>query len=311
MPTIVSKLRRQIETAQRAQSVIPHTVPGAIEPHAFSRVPPVATAIFSLGDQLPDLFDKDGRLRRAPNAAPAGETISIEHAVAANSRVFRAGAHLLVRKDREAAAVGREGLVAMRREETSFRVIRPLHLSVLADDADVTAQSHPADVAAIEWNDAPNYAARIELPRSERVKVDPEILCGEILAAVALGIGRAVDQVLLAAIAGATPAPTAFTLAKAAAAGLSFEELRAIAGTSGAGAAVAQDGALRVAGVAAELSDATAGSLIGSFARAAVAIDDHIELHIQRLGRNGAMAATLHLGLLALVPSADFYWTAA
>ena len=105
--------------------------------------------------------------------------------------------------------------------------------------------------------------------------------------------------------------PATFSLAAAAARGLKFEELRALIGTAGTGAAVGHDGALRAAGVAAELTSDTADTLIGSFARSAVAIHDDVRLHFERRNTKGDLVATAWVQFIPLLPDATAFWQAA
>ncbi len=127
---------------------------------------------------------------------------------------------------------------------------------------------------------------------------------------LSLGLADAADRLLLAHIAAATP--TAFTLAKAAAAGLRFPELRAVVGTSGTGAAVGQDGVLRANGIAAELTSEASGTIIGAFNRSAVFIRDRVDVLVERRDTAGRQRVTCWASLAPMAPTgAAHFWTGA
>ena len=103
-----------------------------------------------------------------------------------------------------------------------------------------------------------------------------------------------------------------FSLGAAAAAGLCFDDLRGIVGTTGAGAAVGADGVLRVSGVAAELTDTGAGSFVGAFGQAAVILDRDVRIVADRSSRDGDLQLSVFTGAAALVPDpAKFFAVAA
>ena len=163
-------------------------------------------------------------------------------------------------------------------------------------------------VAKIDRDTFPQYAVRFDVTRQTLARRGREQLAAEIVAAITLGLGRAVEAELLAAIAATTPAP--FTLQAAATSGGRFEELRALVGTDAAGAGVA-DRDLFAAGIPAELTGDAAGTFVGAFSRFAVAAYDEVEVLFQRTRRTGDLTVTVWMGLHVLIPDGEFAWSLA
>ena len=308
--SLAQSIRELMAEADKAQAHRAHTPAGLQEPTAYVPVPAVRSMIACLKTaNLPALFDKDGRLRRLPPGSPAGTTITMDAAVAAASRVAGAGAHVMLLPDtRKAHAVG-QGAIAVESVPAEFRNIEPAVFGTVDIDteADAPVIALPVFSASMDMKQAVVKGIRVELPRSARRRVDPEQLTEEITVSLALGIARAADEVLLSAIAATNPA--AFTLAQSAARGLRMDELRALVGTSGAGAAIGQDGSLRAAGIAAELTPDMAGTLVGAWNRTGVVIAEEIPVHFERLGKAGHLAVTAWLNALPLVPDDSCFWT--
>lgn len=295
--------------AQKAQPMVAHVAPGNVEPHAYSRAPAGMSAILRLSDDfLPDLIDADGRVTRTPFAAPVGQSLRLDAAIAAQSRVVQAGAHLIVHRGTDSSdAVGTDGVVGVRHRYSELRAIEAAPFSVVADDADVTISDLPTFAASIDWESAPSLAVRFEIPRSELRNPGLESIAAEIMAAVTLGIARAADRLVLQACAASSTA--SFTLAAAAARGLKFDELRGFSALDGAGA-VGLDGRLRVAGIPAELTADSAVSLVGAFSRSGIAVHDEITLMLERRGLAGGLTATAWITAQALVPQGvGAFWT--
>lgn len=289
--------------AQKAQPYVAHTAPGAQEPHAFSKAPAGMSAILRLSDDfLPDLMTADGRVTRTPFAGPAGQSLRLDAAIAAQSRVAQAGAHLIVQANTGSDdAVGAEGVIGVRRRYSQLRAIEAaLFNAPVADDGDLIVSNHPVFSAEIDWENARQLGVRIELPRSELRNPGLETIAAEIMAAVTLGIARAADRLVLQECAASAAAD--FTLAAAAARGLRFDELRAFSCLDGAGA-VGLDGVLRVAGIPAELSGDSSASVVGAFTRCGIAIHDEVTLMLERRGLAGGLTATAWITAQALVPA--------
>jgi hypothetical protein len=300
--------RKLIDDALRAQPFVAHTPIGYQEPVAMI---PQAIAkgmmVLLKTEDLPTLFDNDGELIRVPNGAPAATTVRLEAGVVAASRVAAAGTHVIVYPEQSRAlAVGSVGDIVLENKPGSFRTIEAAQFSTVSDDADVPVSPMPVNAAGIDWSQAVAKGLRIEFPRRSRKDVDADLLCAEIVAALTLGLGRAADQVLLSEIAATLPAP--FKLANIAAQGLKFGELRGLIGTAGNGAQVVQDGTLRAAGIASELTADTAVTIVGAWNRAAVAIHEAVEVHFERISKKGDLAVTAWAHLLPLVPDSSKFW---
>ncbi|MCF8816044.1 hypothetical protein KIP36_22135, partial [Xanthomonas campestris pv. campestris] len=104
-----------------------------------------------------------------------------------------------------------------------------------------------------------------------------------------------------------------FTIAAAAAAGVSHTALRGLVGTAGAGATIADDGGLRAARVLAELTDATESTFVGAWANAAVLLDRNVSVVAERAGDvvHGGMVLTVLGSAVALVPDQGKFWKVA
>ena len=271
--------------------------------------PAAVAGSFRLADAYP--APSGNQLRsldsRSLQRETAGETHTIRHAVMNASRVIHAGARLIP-INAAPDAVQNTSEVAWYKRAARFEVVTAAPFAVVADGADATTSPLPLAAAGIDLGEAASHAVSFTLTRREqkdRSDADMEFIVAR---ALALGLAQVCDRVLLTAIAATTPSP--FTLAKAAASGLRFAELKAFCGTAGQGAAIAGDGVLRVAGVAAELSDAVAPSIVGAFGRTAVAIDDEIRIIIKRTSVRGDMEITVFVTIEALLPTSDF-WVAA
>ncbi|MEI7038070.1 hypothetical protein [Fulvimonas yonginensis] len=297
-----------LSNAKLAQPHVAHVPAGLTEATAFIPKPAAVSAILGLGaDHLPALIGKDGTIVRVPFAAPGGQTLPLDAAIARASRVAQAGTVIIVRGEPDSAnATGRTGEIIVQRIPGAFDVIEPAGFSAVADDTDVAVSPAPISSAAIDFSGVASRAVRIEVPRSMQRNVDRELLGAELLTAVVLGVARAADAILLEALAGAALAD--FSLAAAATAGVRFDELRALIGTTGTGATVDAGGSLRAAGIPAELTADAAGSFIGAFDRAAVAIHADMPLHVERRDAAGNLAVTCFLTAQALLPAPGFFW---
>jgi len=123
-----------------------------------------------------------------------------------------------------------------------------------------------------------------------------------------VGLGRVADAAIFAELAAQSVNPWA--LAKAAEAGVPFGELRALVGTGGTGAQ-ATEGGLFVDGIPAELSADTAGTFVGAWSRAAIAINPDINLLLKRTSAAGELEVTCWVDMKAYVPSPEFFWSVA
>ena len=308
-------LQTLMDEAGRAQKHRAHQPVGMHEPTHYIAEPAVRSTIACLKtSKLPALFDKDGRLRRTPNAAPAGVTIKLDAGLVAGSRVANAGAHIVIYPEAtKAHAVGRSESIATESVPAYFRNIEAAAFGTVDIDAEADAPviALPLLSAPIDWKSAAvkTKGVRFEIKRSERRRVEPDQLTAEIVTALALGLSRAADDVLLSALAAAALTP--FTLAKAAAEGLLFDELRGLVGTSGAGATIGQDGALRAAGIATELTGDMAGTIVGAWNRAGVAVNEDVSIHCERIDLAGSLAVTAWASMLPLVPDTNKFWTVA
>lgn len=303
-----NRISALVDQARNAQAYRAHGVDRDGEPRHMVRQPAATGATINLRDAfVPNLFDKDGNLRRAPGATLAASTVRMDAGIIANSRVAGAGANVVVYADpTKAIPTGRTGDVVLSRVPASFRVIEPATFAIVADGADVTVQALPVTSADIDFATAPNLALKFNMTRGDRRVLSDDEQAAQIAVAVTLGLARAADARLLAALAAASLAD--FSIASVAAKGLRWNELRALVGTAGNGATVDASGALLAGGVAAELSADMAGTVAGAWDRSAVAIHQDVALHFERLNLNGDLSVTAWANIVPLIPDADFFF---
>lgn len=237
----------------------------------------------------------------------AGATQTMNHVLMAESRVIQAGARLIPIDD-TATPVQNTSEVAWTTRPTRFEVVTAAAFAIVADGADAAVSALPIVGAEINLGDTASHAISFTLSRREQKNRSDADLEFIVARALALGLARLCDAVLLGEI--VANAPSTFTLAKAAAQGLRFGELRAMCGRDAQGAAVGADGVLRVAGVSADMTDVVEASVIGAFGRAAVAVEDEIRIVIKRMSVQGDMEVTVFVTAEPLIPTADF-WVAA
>ncbi len=314
--------------ARNAQPLRGHTPEGFQEPTAYlpanmARSIPACMKTSS----LPAAFNQDGTLRRTPKGVPSGTSLTMDRAVIANSRVNAAGARVLVVEDnRTAHAVSNKNDIALQRVPVEFRTVAPAVFQDanlegeteqgeigrpgnIGGGSELTLASLPVSIARLDWNQAITKGVRFAVSRGDLRLIGDEEFCEEVAIALTLGAARAADEALLSAILAASP--SAFTLAKAASAGLALPELRGLVGTAGASGTIAEDGSLRAAGIVAELTADSSQTLIGAWDRAAIAIRDDIDIHFKRVGLNGGLEVIAWINLLPLVPDATKFWTVA
>ncbi|WP_420009727.1 hypothetical protein [Xanthomonas sacchari] len=310
-------LEALFRAANSAMPVRGHTPPGFDTPTRYVPQSIQQIGALNLDEQLPNIaihFDDEGRLLRTPRARENVQSVVMDPmvVVGANSRVAAAGAFVLLREPSvPAKPTGATGLVVMREEVAGLSVIRPLKLQTLPDGADLPVTSGlPVATAQADWATAKAYGAHLRLTRDDMRKARAEGRIAEILtAAVVSGVGRVADQVLLAALEASSLGT--FSLAAAAAQGLEFSSLRGIAGTAAHGAGIGADGVLRVAGVAAELSDACTASFVGAFGNAGVILDREVRIVAERTDIEGAMSLTVFASAVPLIADPTKFWAVA
>lgn len=261
----------------------------------------------ALGDlDVPIIGDADLRTVHFPIAREAGKLSKLSATLLTGSRVAEAGARIIVVPEMNDSRVV-NGETIFLKPKMHFDLIEAATFAIVPDGADAADSALPFFSAPIDIGETSNLAFRVKLTRADRRAYEAGYLSDAALGSICLGVARAADKVLLDAILAATP--TAFTIGAAAAQGFKFPELRSLVGTAGDGASVGQDGALRVAGVAAELTPVIAATVVGSFSRAAVAVSERITLTAERANVNGDLNITCFANMEALLPMPGAFWT--
>ncbi len=256
-----------IDMLDEAQRALPHQAfkrDGFDDPVRIKK-PAASLRTLNLNSSfLPALIGQDGTtLTAAPIANMAGEKIPMSAAIIANSRVAKAGAHIIIRPDQtRAIAMGQRGGVALANQASHFVTVEAAPFATVPDEEDVPVSLIPVSRAKLDWETAPSISVRFHLNHKTQKDIGNDQYAAELMAAITIGLARAADKLLLAAITASTPA--AFSLGAAAAQGIASHELRGLVGTNGAGAAFRNDGTLTAAGVSAELTGDMAGTLIGA-----------------------------------------------
>jgi len=242
-----------------------------------------------------------------PQGTSAGKASKLSDTVLAGSRVFAAGARPIIIPTAPEPVPSGASVGAFYERASGFDVIEAAPFVVVADGSDLTDSPMPVHRSRVHLDTMPALGVRIPLTRAEQKSYRDGLLADTAMAGIALGIARALDATLLAAITATTPG--AFTIGAAAAAGFEFPELRALVGTAGAGAVVGQAGTLRAGGILAELTPDAAGTLVGAFNRAAVAISEDIALIAERINVKGDLVLTAWINCQPLVPMPGAFWT--
>jgi hypothetical protein len=292
-----------VKMASRQLGYHDHQPVGMQEPTVRIPKPAAVNGSLRMSDFLPEIVTDAARPTQTE--VPAGEKTTIDAAAFLNSRVADAGAHIIQLPEQTLI----EGPTpALADAPAGLRVIRPAPFSTVADGADITASTLADVIAEARVNRAimPQIGVRVPLPRSALQGIGEAQIVAEVAHAVTLGVGVAIDRVLLSAIVAAGPA--AFSFGAVAGAGLRFGDLRAIIGTAGAGAA-AEQGGLYVSGIPAETSGAVPQTVIAAFNRFGVIVSPEIELLAERIDASGGVTLTAWLGVAALVPDVGFAWT--
>lgn len=311
MKSASASIRALIADAQNQTSVIAHTPVGYSEPTAYLTKAPASTGTLNLNSSyMPSMMAKDGQMYGDPIATPGGESITMSAGILLNSRCAAAGATIITRPDpTRALAVGHDKGIAFQRVAKFFSTIEAAPFATVADDTDVAVSNLPISRATLNWAESVQKSVRFELPRSLQRQVGYDQIVDEVMLAFVFGLARASDAVLLDAIQGSTPA--AFTPAAVAAKGLRITELRALVGTAGAGAGWRGDGQFAAAGgILADTTADAAGTVIGSFGRAGVAIHESIDLIIERRNLQGDLVLTAHANMIPMLPNPGVFWTA-
>ncbi len=303
-----------IEMIAEAQRALPHhTVQreGSADPLYIKKKAASLRTLNLKSSFLPALIGQDGTtLTAAPIANMAGEKLPMSAAIIEASRVAKAGAHIIIRPDQtRAIAMGERGGVALVNQASHFVTVEAAPFATVADDADVPVSLIPVARAQLDWETAPSIGVRFHLNHKTQKDIGNDQYAAELMAAITIGLARAADKLLLAAIANTTPA--AFTLGAAAAQGIASHELRGLVGTNGAGAAFNDKGLLMASGVPAEMSADLAGTLIGAFNRCAIAIHEDVSVLAERTSAAGALDVTCWASMIPLVPDAGKFWSVA
>ncbi|NRO99213.1 hypothetical protein GWC77_25290 [Paraburkholderia sp. NMBU_R16] len=277
---------------------------------AASRVMIDLSQFVADGNPSPNVYGVQNR--------PAGETLTLDPraVIEQHSVVAQAGTRIIIAHPRDRAiAIGggekTDGLLGFYEDPQLVRNVEPAQFATLADASDATVSSLPFRDQLFTWPSVPTAAFRVTVTRDQNRQVGGgDDLRDALLRSVLMGLGLYADKLLLTAIAAATPA--AFTFGAAAAKFLKVDDLRAVIGTTGTGAGYRGDGAFVAnPGIPGEISEATAGTYIGAFSSAAVAVWPELTVQARRLSTAGDLEVTCLVNAQAVLPDAGKFWTVA
>lgn len=243
------------------------------------------------------------------SVSDAGASVNLPAYLAAASRVVSHGATLIVQPEASDVVTGSDGTLAFQRRDVRFGVITPAPFAGVPDGDELTASALPLLTDALDLETIPTYGFQTVITRADARHFADGLLSSAAMLSIAMGLGRIADAALLDAVTASTPAT--FSLGAAAAAGFNFSELRGLIGTSGTGASVDASGVLRAAGIEADLTSASAATVIGAFSRAAVVFSDRISFTAERINTNGDCTLTCWCNAQALLPQPGAFWVAA
>lgn len=280
---------------------------GYISSKGLSSVPGL-TDVLSFGADLTEMFDDFGALRVEPYARDAGREIKLSEAIAQNSRTVAAGANVIMNLGETAEVnIGDETVIGS--ISTTFTTFEPVEFSkvdfVPNPDSEVTLSPLPFHDAQIDPTATTSRAVAFRLPRKVMKSRAPDVLASELLFPIVNGIGRAIDATIFAALEQHSLSP--WGIGRAAQLGVPIDAVRAVVGTSAAGAAM-HEGKLYAHGVSAETTPDTARTFLGVWNRCAIVIDPKINVVASRANLRGDLQLACWVSLQALVPNPEAFW---
>ncbi|AGO57180.1 MULTISPECIES: hypothetical protein [Serratia] len=242
----------------------------------------------------------------------SGSQFTLSGSLAINSLVVRAGAEVIRIQPVEQSPAGAS--ITLKQLEGKFVTVESANFSAVPDGVEVTDSIAPYLVAAYDSTTAPCYGVAFNLTRKQlKHEFVDDTIMRAVNTAIELGISNLADFVLLNHLETEAQTMNDVTfkgLAKVAAArGLRWDELRALAGGECTGLEVDGTGILRAFGVRAELSKNTSKTIIGAFSRTAIGIDDEIRI-IAKREKNGSVQVVVWVNAQALVPDNTAFWKA-
>lgn len=296
------------QTIDATRIAMPANVATTHDGKGYQTLPGMSRAVASRGvirllDSMPDVPVGSNDVF---SGSAAGEAVSVRLAVTRLSRIAQAGAHIIPVE----AAPAPGDPTSLWERAGRFSVITGAAFAEGSDTSPLVAQGLPVKAQSIDVREMGQYGVRFEVSRRDQKDTMPGELNAKIVNGIGFALAQLIDRIALEKAVSVHSGGTmpAFSLGGAAAKGIRFEELRAVIGSNGAGAAV-DNGFLHVAGVPAELSGEIPDTIVGSFSRMAVAIMDEVRVLVERISLDGKMAVTCWVDAQALVPDGDCFWS--
>lgn len=302
MPQLLNEsndIRSLIALGRQAQG---HNAGGT----GIGSAPPVVAGTIKLARAMPAFGDEAANYERRFTQRPAGGVYDLIGAIRAASVVCSLGAQIVPLKSDPHTVTDSQGTAATYIRKAEFKVIESAAFQVIAESADITATSLPFRSSKIDnLGDVPTHGARFVLERADQREFRDSELEAIISHAVALGLGQIADRVLLGKINAAAPA--VFSVGALAAKGLRATEIKALVGTAGTGAGYVQ-GSLFVSGVEALLTREMTQTIIGAWPRAAIAMEDEVQIIVNRMNVAGRLEVSVFTAVDALVPDTGAFF---
>ncbi len=248
-----------------------------------------------------------------PDASTPGSVVPLDKALVTGSRCVDAGSSvIIVPAYGDAKVINGEPVFEQR--DVHFDLIEPTKATRVFNDEELPTAKLGIFRDYVNLENMHQVGVHVSLSRAEMRQYNKGQLAASAMASIVLGLGRAIDQTITYTILRGKPA--VFSLPSVAVAGLRFGELRALCGTNAASASINSAGQLVVmtngpqdtGGIAAELTDVMAETIVGDFSRCAVAVHDEIRLVADRTNARGDLTLTAFIGIQALLPRRDVFW---
>lgn len=304
---------------QRAESASPVSVrfAGGDEANRQVEAAPPPMAFISLADELipaAKAIAETGIAYAGLDPQKPGQVIKLSAEVMRESRFCRAGGVLIVDSSRPRKATDSSGGAVFYDSPRQFHVIEPLPFSKLRAITEAPVSAWP--VSGLEdqmVSSLPSaalmstHSARVRLTRRQQRYLPRDLWAYEVAKAIALGLAQAVDNEVFSTLDRKLNA-AAWSWGWPASKNIAHDELAAVIGTSGIGAKVREDGSLTYAGLCpAELAPAVPSTLIGTFGRAAIFVDDDVRLIAKHMGVSGDLEITVLVTMRLDIPDLAYF----
>ena len=267
------------------------------------------TGYLSFEDSVIGFINDEHRISGSPLSKPGAKTFTLKSHLENSSRVIQAGVNVIkIPSDLKPIQTNREPVFI--EQEVEFVTIEPAEFTIIElEDDDVAVSDLPVFMAKIDRSNLSDHSLRYEISRRDQKDRKTEQLVSELLTAIALGLGRAVDKEICRSLIAAGLSD--FSLAAAVNSGKNHSELFGFISSNtiaGPDRLRYDAGQLILDNVPAEYCKETEETLIAAWSRFAIAIPDGVDLSIERTDASGKLVITVWFHIQALIPNESFAW---